>query len=441
MQNQEQAKFGWVENFALFATCSLALSVSLGVAMVSISCLLVVLSALFLFIKGQTRELLSVRGLNSLENPVSSDELSSVKRQFNQSASASDLWTPWAIGAGLLWIAISIFWSISSWSQIGAELVRSARILVIPLVLYNIRSEEQVLKVIGVWVWGQIFVILSSYWLWLGLSAPWALSEEAVNHFTPYTTSLDQPIMSAVTFGVIWFFKEHFAKVWGKWGGLLVYAVLALFLVNVCFLMIGRSGMLSMILVLTVIGWWTLKPKFRKLAVFIPFIIFGLLYFASPKFQDRISKIPAEVTEYKKGKIETSQAIRLEFWNRSVQAITQKPLLGFGVGSWPQAYIIALNGEEGIQADSPHQQFLLWWVEEGSVGFILLVAIYVSILLDAYKLELRAKYALISTLNVLFFTSLMNCPLQGAGISEFFCLIIGAMMVLKPIKKINPLIN
>ena len=56
MQNQEQAKFGWVENFALFATCSLALSVSLGVAMVSISCLLVVLAALFLFIKGQTRE-------------------------------------------------------------------------------------------------------------------------------------------------------------------------------------------------------------------------------------------------------------------------------------------------------------------------------------------------------------------------------------------------
>ena len=114
-----------------------------------------------------------------------------------------------------------------------------------------------------------------------------------------------------------------------------------------------------------------------------------------------------------------------------MQAITQKPLIGFGVGSWPQAYVIALNGEEGIQADSPHQQFLLWWVEEGTVGFLLLVAIYVSILRDAYKLEPRAKNALISTLNVLFFTSLMNCPLQGAGISEFFCLIIGALMVLR----------
>ena len=435
MQNQEQVKFVWVEKFALFATCCLAFSVSLGVAMVSISSLLVVLAALFLFIKGQVRGAVLDQSTNSDGNQVATNYLTPKERKFSYSNLASNLWSPWAIGVGLLWIAISIFWSISSWPQIGAELVRSARILVIPLVLYIIRSEEQVLKVIGVWVWGQIFVILSSYWLWLGLSAPWALSEEAVNHFTPYTTSLDQPIMSAVTFGVIWFFKEHFAKLWGQWGRLLVNAVLALFLVNVCFLMIGRSGMLSMILVLTVIGWWTLKPKFRKFTVFIPFVIFGLLYLASPKFQDRISKIPAEITEYKKGKIETSQAIRLEFWHRSVQAITQKPLIGFGVGSWPQAYVIALNGEEGIQADSPHQQFLLWWVEEGTVGFLLLVAIYVSILRDAYKLEPRAKNALISTLNVLLFTSLMNCPLQGAGISEFFCLIIGALMVLRPAQK------
>jgi O-antigen ligase len=394
-------KSDWAEKFATVSVGCLAFSVSLGVALVSISCLLIVLASLIIFIKKQ-------RNI---------DEFKSY-----QASHATVL----AIKVGLSWVLISVAWSISSWPQIGTELIRSSRLLVIPLVTYLIFTSKLSLRMINVWILGQVFVLFSSYALWLKVPVPWAVSRDAIPYFTPFTTTLDQPIMNSVMIAVLWFFKDHFKSTYGRG---IVYSVLLLTFVNISFLMIGRSGMLSMILVITLISWLSSVQKFKKYVILVPFLIFVTLWFTSPKFQSRIQAIPYEISEFQKGNIETSQAIRLDFWYRSIQAVYQKPILGFGVGSWPKAYKLALNGDVGIQADSPHQQFLLWWVEEGSIGFILLLCIYISIFWDALKLKIEARNALICTGCVLFFTSLMNAPLQGAGISEFFCVIIGLLLV------------
>ena len=407
-----------LDRFVLFSVGSLAFSVSLGVALVSISCLLLVIACICVFISEQF--------LNRHSNLLN-----------KSSCNLGNLVTVWAIIWGLIWIVISICWSIAPWHQVGLELMRSARILVIPLVVYLVRTPENALRVLQVWIFGQVFVIFSSYGLWLGIQEPWTTSNNAVEFFTPYSNTLDQPIMSSVTFAVLWFYRDHFSSLLTRVFNIksklviqiLFNSILAIFFINVCFLMIGRSGMLSMIIVITVVAWFSLSKQVKRFALFLPFVIFGLLYGTSSKFHDRILQIPNEIFEYQQGKIETSQAIRLEFWHRSIQAVGERPILGYGVGSWPQAYLIALKGEPGIKADSPHQQFFLWWVEEGTVGVLSLLAIYLGIFKDSFRLEDRAKYSLISVFCVLFFTSLMNCPLQGAGISEFFCLVIGSLLV------------
>ncbi len=413
-------KTGFLELISVISVGCLAFSVSLGVALVSLSCLLVVLASFFNF------------GVDSLNKSVS-------ELVPNQLTRLNKLFTVWAIFLGLVWIVLSITWSIASWHQIGLELIRSVRLLVIPLVFYIIRTPQQALKILNYWVCGQIFVLICSYGLWLGFPEPWATSSDAITYFTPFSNTLDQPIMSSVAFALIWFFRDHLSSTWYKAIGfknilhaqILIAVVLVLLFLNVCFLMIGRSGMLSMIIVITLVGWWCLPSKFKKYVFFLPFLIFGALYMSSQNFHDRIQKIPYEISEYQNSKIETSQAIRLEFWHRSIQAIEDKPILGYGVGGWPSAYILALKGEQGIQADSPHQQFLLWWVEGGTIGFIFLLAIYLSIIRDSLSLENPAKFALISLMAVLTFTSLMNCPLQGAGISEFFCVAIGTLLVFR----------
>jgi len=389
----------FAEKWILIATCLFAFSVSLGVAVVSISTLFLLICLLCSVI---------YRG------KIFSDTAVTIRTNFTVSF----------IFIALIWFLISFFWTISDYKLGLEELVRYCRLLIIPIVYFLIRTPSHGLKVIHVWILGQVFVIFNSYWLWFGFPAPWATSYYAYA-YAPFTTTLEQPIMSTLMVAVLWFYRSDFKSLWGNFA---VYLVLLVTVLNVFFLMVGRSGMLSMILFISLSAWWSIKPKFRWAVLILPFMIFGLLYLSSPKFSEKIQRIPYEISEYQNGRVETSQAFRLDFWHRSVQAIEKRPILGFGIGSWRLAYKLVLNGEVGVKADSPHQQFLLWWVEGGVIGFVLLLCIYVSIYLDSLCLENKARYSLITVLGILFFTSLMNCPLQGAGMSEFFCVIIGGLM-------------
>ena len=391
----------FVQGFCTLSVCALAISVNLGVALVSLSAGMMLLALIFTLIS---------------------------KQSLGDSEIIESNLTVKIIFFSIAWFLISTAWSIADWPQVGSELVRYSRLLIVPLTLFLIRKRAQAMLVLHACVLSHCFVILSSILLWMSVPVFWATSDWATINFTPFTSSLEQPIMSALIFAVLWYFRDHFCQLWSK---KIVYLILFFILIDVFFLMIGRSGILSMIVVLTLIIGFAMRPKLRYLVVLVPFVIFGILFLVSSRFEQRVTEIPYQIAEYEKGKLETSQAQRLEFWNRSVQAVKQRPWLGSGVGSWPSAYQFALNGEIGLKADSPHQQFFLWWVEGGAIGLTCLICFFVCIYLDSLKLEQRAKEAVITVLVVLIFTSLMNCPLQGAGICEFFSVIIASLMVFR----------
>jgi O-antigen ligase len=81
-----------------------------------------------------------------------------------------------------------------------------------------------------------------------------------------------------------------------------------------------------------------------------------------------------------------------------------------------------------MKADSPHQKYFLWWVEGGTIWLICLLGIFVAIYKDSLALEESAGRALITVLAVLCVVSLMNCPLEGAGMSEYFCFVLAALL-------------
>ena len=276
-----------------------------------------------------------------------------------------------------------------------------------------------------IWVYGQFFVLLTSYLLWLGIPAPWALEPSATTSYAPYSSYLETSIMSSLMVAVLWFFKDHFTNKWGSW---IFYLTIGLPIFNVFFILGGRSGFLSMILVLTFIISWLISKKYRGFVLLVPFLLGFSLFLASPKFHDRVLSVYSDVAEFQRGKLEGSQATRLEFWKRSVQAIVEKPIIGYGVGSWPLAYQLALKGEVGLKADSPHQQYFLWWVEGGTIALLCLLGIFAAIYKDALTLEEPAGRALITVLAVLCVVSLMNCPLEGAGMAEYFCFVIATLL-------------
>jgi ADP-heptose:LPS heptosyltransferase len=123
----------------------------------------------------------------------------------------------------------------------------------------------------------------------------------------------------------------------------------------------------------------------------------------------------------------SSQGLRLEMWRTALEAARDKPWFGHGVGSYPGLYV-AYHGRDPKGASNPHQQYLFWLAEGGVVALGLLLAFFISLLLDARRLDPSARDALVCTTVVAAVMSLANCPFYGVGMGEFFLVMMAALL-------------
>ena len=155
----------------------------------------------------------------------------------------------------------------------------------------------------------------------------------------------------------------------------------------------------------------------------------------SDKVRQRAMQAVQEVQNFSaSGNVHTSSGTRLNLWRRSAQAIAEKPLLGHGVGSWNQVYERVerkwATSTPLTWKGNPHQEFLLWGVELGVVGMVVLVLLLGSLYQDARAMEAASQHALLSVLTALVVTSMFNSVLFDALIGDFFCTVIGLLLAL-----------
>jgi O-antigen ligase len=196
--------------------------------------------------------------------------------------------------------------------------------------------------------------------------------------------------------------------------------ILLLTVLNVFFVMTGRSGFLVMLVFISMAVWWQLPKRWRWLVVGLPFVLAALMMVLSPRFQTRTTEVVKDVLSYRQGSIETSQAQRLDYWHRSLLAFQEKPLIGHGVGSWRMNYH-RLGGMQADAPSNPHQQYLLWLVEAGVVGCILFLGLLCAQYKNAQALPTNGRQALTTITAIAAVMGLMNCPYFGAGMGE--CLV------------------
>jgi O-antigen ligase len=118
-----------------------------------------------------------------------------------------------------------------------------------------------------------------------------------------------------------------------------------------------------------------------------------------------------------------------------VQAIWLAPVTGHGVGSWT----VTIKRLEGPSADkvfgtndasNPHQEYLLWGVELGLAGILLLLGVMGAALRDAQCFSRPIKRATVSLLAALAVACLFNSALYDALVGDYFCVALGLLMAL-----------
>ena len=392
-------------SFAVFSVSFLAFSVSLGVAMVSIAKLLLLVAVLGQFIK-------DVR---------------------NRSFPLLNSWPQltWWMLAAMAWMSLSVLWTEANTSDALAGWGRHSRILWFLAVFYLLRTPTLALLTLKWFVAGMVIMMLSSWALVAGLPVPWATAKQLPSLGIVHGSTLEQPVLLTLLAVVLWFMRDHWPQ--GFWRYLPI-AILLLTVLNVFFVMTGRSGFLVMLLFITLAVWWQLPRKWRWLVVGLPFALGALMMLVSPRFQAKTTEVIRDVSVYRQGSIDASQAQRLDYWHRSLLAMKESPLLGHGVGSWRMNYH-RLGGMQVDAPSNPHQQYLLWAVESGAVGLFLFLGILVFQLKGAYALPLDAKQTLLTVTAIAAVTGLMNCPYFGAGMGECLVYLAASLLALREMQQ------
>jgi len=402
-------------NFRLAIICLAAASVGLSIAIISIAKLLLLLCVV--------AALLLRKGLSADGAPL------------------TKTFTLPAVLAVLLAFVLSLFWTVAPLQEAAGSLAKYGKLLIILAMMALIRDRREALFAVAAFAITQLLVVVSSWMLFADMPVAWASSRTTVTHYTVFSGYLDQGIMSAAFAAVCWHLR---GLVPGRFGSRIAIAVAVISLANVFFVMVGRSGQLVGVILLSLAIMWQLPKKYRAIVVVLPFLLVAILFASSPAVRERLTLAKAEVQAYSaKNDATSSSGVRLAFWRRAAQVIAQRPLAGAGVGSWSTEYD-RLERQDNPQhkainrGSNPHQEYLLWGVQLGIPGLLLIAAFMLSVLRDTMKMETPYARAAQSALLALAVACLFNSTLYDGLIGDFFCVLIGLLLALGLSKPATP---
>jgi O-antigen ligase len=394
-------------NFRLTIICIATASVGLSMAIISLSKLLLFLCGLAILVFAQ-REPKTGKYLNQAYTPV-------------------------AVLLTLLAFSASLFWTVAPLADALGSVAKYGKLLAIVLMMALIHDRREAMYALGTFVVAQLFLVASSWMLFVHLPVPWATSNMALTEYAVFSSYLDQGIISSVFAAICWHFRSLAP---GRFGRHLAIFLALTSLGNVFFVLSGRSGHIVAIALLSIAIMWELPKRYRSAVILLPFLLVLVLSIGSTKVRERLTQVRTEVQSYSaQVQTTTSSGIRLGLWSRSIQSIVQHPFAGSGVGSWSSEYNRLEREKNPAHKDidgnwNPHQEYLLWGVQLGIPGLIIICSLMLAVLRDTLKMETPYARAAHSALLALAIACLFNSSIYDALIGDFFCVLIGLLLAL-----------
>jgi O-antigen ligase len=155
----------------------------------------------------------------------------------------------------------------------------------------------------------------------------------------------------------------------------------------------SRGGLLTSIVALLVIPFTMRLSPGRLVGMVASLCLLGavVVVYVPPKVMQRLSTTGTEIEDKRFGG-------RFTLWKAGVHAFMQRPVLGFGVGS----FVRAVTPELGDRALVAHNSFLSVLVEEGLIGLWLYLTMLFSVYFSIRRLpRLERRFTLVLMATVL----------------------------------------
>ena len=177
--------------------------------------------------------------------------------------------------------------------------------------------------------------------------------------------------------GIILLFKKHMLPIRTIW----IMGLMLPILGALVYITPGRSGYLAFMVVTVYFVYLLFREKQYKILSLV-LLFSSTLLLTSPLVYDRIELGIKEMQHVDPATIESSSmGMRMAVWKNTIELIKDRPLLGFGTGSFEAAYSKKIKDnpewKKNILHD-PHNQFLKIWSEMGMLGLMVFLSMLTS---------------------------------------------------------------
>ena len=303
---------------------------------------------------------------------------------------------------------VGTLWSDVPWGARLYAVGPSAKLLMVPVLFYHFERSSRGLQVFTAFLVSCIALMAMS---WLVAFDPHLALKSGADYGVPIKNHIDQSQEFALCAVVLAYPAVGLFRSRRIVPALLLSAVALSFVINMTFVVVSRTALVTMPVMLVVFALLHLGWRSRLVVLCAAIALAGLAFAASPKLRSTIDTFSMEYRLYEEQNVATSIGERLEFWRTSLHFIADAPVLGHGSGSIKRLFEQAASGPAGgASAEviaNPHNQTLNVAVQWGALGVIVLYAMWLSHLMLFRHDGLMAWIGLMVVVQN-FFTSLFN---------------------------------
>jgi O-antigen ligase len=277
---------------------------------------------------------------------------------------------------------IGTLWSDASWNARLYAVGPTLKLLVLPGLFYHFERSSR-----GIWVFvaflASCALLMAVSWLvviepGLSLKAP----DEAGGRGIFVKNYIDQSQEFALCAVALAYPIIRLLRTNQIWRALVLGAISLGFVVNMAFVIVSRTAMVTIPIMLAVFALLHLKWRTSLLIFGGLAVMAGLAFATSPPLQRTTDAFVSDYLRYKNENLPTSVGLRLEYWRKSLSFFTEAPVIGNGTGSTLDLFKRAATGEYNRATaqviGNPHNQTLAVAVQWGAAGIILLYAMWLS---------------------------------------------------------------
>jgi O-antigen ligase len=301
-----------------------------------------------------------------------------------------------------------MLWSDAPWGARLYAISPTAKLLVLPVLLFHFERSARGVQVLVAFLVSCALLLAMS---WIVAFDPKLALKPGASYGVPVKNYIDQSQEFALCAVALAYPVITLLRAKRTWLAVLLIAVSLSFVINMMFVIVSRTALVTMPILLAVFALLHLKWRSIVLILCAATVFAGVAWATSPHLRWTAETFVRDYRLYKEENVPTSLGLRLEYWKKSLRFLAEAPVIGHGSGSIRGLFEEAATGSKDLaSADvigNPHNQTLNVAIQWGGIGILLLYAMWL-VHLRLFRGEGLAAWVGLLVVVQNIFTSLFN---------------------------------